>query len=415
MALSRANLGTFHILGRSLGSPRTVYSRYGGYLNKLQEIGRYDVKAVTDRSAVISFAPQAALPCPELDCAYRRGALEGIPTLWDLPLARVTHRSCVARGAAECLYDIEWLPLRQRRAAVAGVAVGAAVGAALWGGLAAAGLVPATVAAAFAVALPWALVGGLAVAVRLGHGQLADASRLVDEQVGVIENELKNVWLKYEEIQQKAEEERRTRRLFQKFVPAAVVDRALRQEGALMTGEAVDVVVLFCDLAGFTPFAETVPPAEVMATINRYLSRFSEVVSAHRGIVDKFIGDAVMALFGAPVPDPDAARHAVECGLELLAATERLNRETGRDFRLRVGIHAGPAVAGNVGSPERIAYTAMGDTVNVAQRLQIQARPGSILVSDAVKERCGGTGTFRPSDPITVRGRSAETRIFEVG
>jgi adenylate cyclase len=236
----------------------------------------------------------------------------------------------------------------------------------------------------------------------------------VGEQVGAIEKELVNIWRKYEEVNERARVEERIRRMFQKYVPPTVIDQALKEE-VQTGGEAVEVAVLFADLVGFTSFAETTAPDEVMRTVNRYMAAFSESISRHDGSVDKFLGDGIMAVFGAPLPDPDGPSRAVRCAQAILEAAKEVNRQTGRGFQVRIGIHCGPAVAGHVGSPERIAYTVIGDTVNVAARLQAEAKPGGILVSDEVKSRSGGSAVFRACSAIRVRGRSSETRVFELG
>jgi class 3 adenylate cyclase len=138
------------------------------------------------------------------------------------------------------------------------------------------------------------------------------------------------------------------------------------------------------------------------------------VVGSYGGVVDKFIGDNVMAIFGAPVLDPYGPGKAVNCAQHLLRAVQEMNGQTGLDFALRVGVHHGPAVAGHVGSSERINYTVIGDTVNLAQRLQTEAGPGTVLVSRAVRDRCDGTQPFRERGTVKVRGRRTETPVYEL-
>lgn len=411
--MSRDNLGTLYTLARAFGSPGSTYERYAAYLNNLQEIGVYRIDGMETGRAVISFTPRHPLPCQDMDCAYRRGALEAIPPLWDLPPARIRNLKCLAAGDDRCTYEVSWVPLRRRRWTWLFGVAGGAVGAVFWNVLASWGWAAPTGWGAAALVVPCGAVGYLAAARYVVSRQLRDTSRVVGEQVGAIEKELVNIWRKYEEVSERARVEERIRRMFQKYVPPAVIDQALKEE-AQTGGEAVEVAVLFADIVGFTSYAESTAARDVMTTINEYMAVFSETISKHDGTVDKFLGDGIMAVFGAPVPDPDGASRAVRCAQRMLDAVAEVNRRLGRDFKVRIGIHCGPAVAGHVGSPDRLAYTVIGDTVNVAARLQAEAPPGRILVTEEVKARAGGTAVFRSRPAIRVRGRSAQTKVYEL-
>jgi len=413
--LSPENLGTLHVLARALGNPSSAYARYAVYLNSLQDIGRYETHVQAYGATTLSFTPAAELPHQDLDCTYRRGALEAIPTLWHLPAARISHQCCVARGDPRCTYEISWVPMRRRILTWAAACTGLVAGTGLWTGLVLSGAIPASTLLALALIGPWPVLGFLGGRGWLLGAQLRDTSQLMTEQLRALEHELRNVWDKCEENERRAATEVRIRRLFQKYVPAPVVDRALRDEGHIMSGgEGVEVTVLFADLVDFTGYAEACSAEEVMATVNKYLGAFSEVVGRYGGVVDKFMGDSVMAVFGAPTPDPTGPDKAVHCARELLDSIGGLNAGSGHDFELRIGLHNGPAVAGHVGSAERVNYTVMGDTVNLAQRLQIEARPGTVLVSQQILDRCEAEHDFRERGAVTLRGRRAETQVFEL-
>ncbi len=413
--LSRENLGSLHVLARALGKPSSAYARYAVYLNSLQDLGKYEMHVLGDGAATLSFTPTGDLPHQDLDCIYRRGALEAIPTLWRLPAARISHECCVAKGDPRCIYEIKWVPMRRRILTWAAAAAGLLAGAGFWGGLALSGAIPTSVLLAIALVAPWPVLGFMAGRSWLLGTQLRDTSQLMTEQMKALERELRNIWEKCEESERRAADENKIRKMFQKYVPSPVVDRVLKDEGhALSGGESAEVTVLFADLVGFTGYAEANAPDEVMNTVNQYLSAFSEVVGTYGGVVDKFIGDNVMAVFGAPILDPYGPGKATNCALHLLRIVKELNGQTNHEFELRVGVHHGPAVAGHVGSAERVNYTVMGDTVNLAQRLQIEAEPGTVLVSQAVRDRCDSGREFRGRGTVTLRGRRAETPIFEL-
>ncbi len=186
-------------------------------------------------------------------------------------------------------------------------------------------------------------------------------------------------------------------------------------------GRAQEVAVMFCDICGFTRLTETLPPAEVIAFLSAYHARMVEAIFAHGGTIDKFIGDAIMVTFGTPDPGPDDAERAVRAGLAMNAALDALNAERARrgldQIRHGIGIHYGPVIAGNVGTEERLEYTVIGDTVNLASRIEeackILGEP--FLISAAVSERLPAELPVRPLMEQPVRGREAPVRLYAVG
>jgi adenylate cyclase len=183
-------------------------------------------------------------------------------------------------------------------------------------------------------------------------------------------------------------------------------------------GEAREVCVMFLDIRNFTSFAEKRSAQDVVAYLNAIFDESVEAVTEHRGIVNKFLGDGFMAVFGAPVADPNACAAAVDAGLDVLDRIDRLVRE-GRipDTRVGIGLHAGPAVVGNIGSQHRKEYTVIGDVVNLASRVEaLNKELGSrMLVTDEVW-RAAGSHRVRamPRDPIRVKGREAPVNILQL-
>jgi adenylate cyclase len=176
--------------------------------------------------------------------------------------------------------------------------------------------------------------------------------------------------------------------------------------------------VVFVDIQGFTSFAENRRPEEVVEYLNSLFSVTTEIVNRHHGIVNKFLGDGFMAIFGAPIPDANACRNAVAAGLEIVERVEAMS-ESGRiaPTVIRIGLHAGEAVTGNVGSAERQEYTVIGDVVNLASRLeQLNKQFGSrLLVSDAVLEQLDGQrASAIPHGEVQVKGRERPVLVYQL-
>jgi adenylate cyclase len=179
------------------------------------------------------------------------------------------------------------------------------------------------------------------------------------------------------------------------------------------------VSVLFADIRGFTTFAERHQPEEVVTALNQYFDRMVRVVFAHHGTLDKYLGDGLMALFGAPLEQPDHPRHAVQAALEMQAAVADLNAAR-RDadlapLHIGIGINSGEAIVGNIGTEERMEYTVIGDMVNVAQRLQTEAAGGDIVISDKVLAHIQGHLTVRQTIETRLKGRRQPVRAHRIG
>lgn len=195
------------------------------------------------------------------------------------------------------------------------------------------------------------------------------------------------------------------------------VARQLVELGGIETARR-EVTLLFSDIRNFTTLSETRKPEEVIALLNRYFSLQVDVVFRHNGSLDKFIGDCIMGIWGAPLDDADHARHAVACALDMADTLQEFKREVGAehtDFDVGIGLHSGPAVVGLMGSQKRLEYTAIGDTVNLASRIEGLTKDAKrrILVSRDTMEKCANAFDFDSAGSYKVKGRTQEVELFE--
>lgn len=216
-------------------------------------------------------------------------------------------------------------------------------------------------------------------------------------------------------------EKRRVKALFARYVSPDVYGRLLDDPGlARLGGSRREMTVLFSDIRGFTTASEQAEPEAVVAQLNEHFSRMVQVLFRHRGTVDKFVGDMVMALFGAPLDDADHADHAVSAALGMAAALEELNRDWAARGRPRleigIGVNSGEMIAGNVGSERIMSYTVIGDAVNLGARLEsLNKDYGTrIIISDATRTRLKGRHDLRPLGEVVVKGKTEAVGIFEV-
>jgi class 3 adenylate cyclase len=195
-------------------------------------------------------------------------------------------------------------------------------------------------------------------------------------------------------------------RLFRSYLSPDIAAALVAQpDRAALGGAAMEVSVLHADLAGFTTYSEAHDPSEVLEMLNAYFGAVVPAILTNGGTVTLFAGDAVMAVFGAPVPHADHAARACAAARDLQLAAEQAR--SGRDCpRFRVGVATGPAVVGNVGSDALRSFTAIGDTVNLAARLEGAAPVGGVLIDDATRVAAGPTWTTEPVGPLTVKGRA---------
>jgi adenylate cyclase len=209
------------------------------------------------------------------------------------------------------------------------------------------------------------------------------------------------------------------KRAFTRYVARQVVDEILKDpEKLALKEERRDVTVLFCDMRGFTPMAERLTPEEVVAVLNDFYTLMVDTTAKNDGIVDKFLGDGVMAIFGAPIVHEDHALRAVKTAIAMQAGVAELSRrraQEGRDgIAVGIGVSAGEAVAGTVGTEDRMEYTVIGDSVNLAARLESNAKPGQILISQRTYQMVAGLVTARTLGAIRVKGKEEQVEVYEV-
>lgn len=216
-------------------------------------------------------------------------------------------------------------------------------------------------------------------------------------------------------------EKRKVQRLFGRYVSRDVYAQLTEHpELAELGGRRRDMTVLFSDIRGFTTVTEQGNPEQLVEQLNEYFTRMVEVVFEHQGTVDKFVGDMVMALFGAPLDDPDHAEHALQAALAMVRELGALNRAWAArglaQLDIGVGVNSGDMIAGNIGSASIMSYTVIGDNVNLGSRLESLNKEYKtrIIMSDATQTRLKGNYPVRPLGDVVVKGKSKAVAIFEV-
>jgi adenylate cyclase len=203
-----------------------------------------------------------------------------------------------------------------------------------------------------------------------------------------------------------------------RYLPEAVAKKIAAGEGKLeLGGERKTVSIVFADVVAFTQFSNSAEPEKVVAFLNELFGLISEIVFKHNGLVDKFMGDSVMAIFGTP-DEKDHAARALACAEDMHRFIANMQDEWMRTFafdvRLGIGVATGAAVVGNLGSTTRMEYTAIGDVVNTAARLESLARPGQTLLTDAVMKAAGDAFEYQSLGEQMLRGKSTKTELFEL-
>ena len=215
-------------------------------------------------------------------------------------------------------------------------------------------------------------------------------------------------------------EKRRVTATFERYVAPEIVGELLK-EGSDFTelkGRSCEIAVLFVDIRGFTSMSEVIPPEDVVEILDRYLTLTSSCIFKNKGTLDKFVGDCTMAFWGAPLPQDDIIFKAVKSAFDMVEGAADLKKELqekyGRTVDFGVGVHYGPAVVGNIGSPNRMDFTAIGDTVNTASRLESNAPKGTIFVSRVVADALEGRVEFKSlGDTIKLKGKAEGFEVLE--
>jgi adenylate cyclase len=226
----------------------------------------------------------------------------------------------------------------------------------------------------------------------------------------------------YVEVMESREQEKRVRQLFQKYVPADVVRAALNMKDGGRLSSKQTATVLFSDIRNFTATSEKMQPEEVVGFLNDYLQRMVDIVFEEGGIVDKFVGDAVMAIFGAPIVKPDDAQRAVRAAIRMLEEVENFNKDQaakpggGVKIQIGIGLHTGPLIAGNIGSDKKMEYTVIGDTVNVASRTESLNKElkTELLITQECYDAIGRSCAVKAMTPVSVKGKTQKLQVYEV-
>jgi adenylate cyclase len=223
------------------------------------------------------------------------------------------------------------------------------------------------------------------------------------------------------QLAEKIEQERKIRSKMERYHSPAVIDEIVKGVAAADEDDVknADVTILFADISGFTTVSETKAPEEVAAYLSNFFSAAVDAIFAYGGTLDKFIGDAVMAFFGAPIPQEDHADRAIMAGLMMMERIEEWNQQREREglppVRIRVGINSGPAVVGNVGTEKRVDYTVLGSSVNIASRLESGvAKPGQLVISQHTLDRVVGSFETESLGEFALKGLQQKMPVFAV-
>ncbi len=202
-----------------------------------------------------------------------------------------------------------------------------------------------------------------------------------------------------------------------RYLPVEVVDGIRTADELKLGGTRQVISILFGDIRGFSTFSEHLDPEKLVEVINAYMSIASDAIHKQQGVIDKFLGDAVMALYNTPLrPQEDHALRAVRSAALMMGEMQTYHQSAPPDEQLQfgIGVHTGEAIVGNVGSPERLDYTAMGDSVNLAKRLQEVAKPMQVLLSEETYQLVKDEVDVTELEPIQVKGRTQMTKVYEL-
>lgn len=217
---------------------------------------------------------------------------------------------------------------------------------------------------------------------------------------------------------QKIAQQALQRSALERFLSPEVAEMVVANPDIRLGGVNQKVTVMFADIRGFTPMSEKLEPEQVVEVLNEYFTRVTDVIFDYGGTLDKYIGDAVMALFGAPISKGNDAANAVNAAIQVQRLLIELNRDAATrrrpELRVGIGINTGIVTAGNIGSPRRIDYTVIGDTVNIASRLMSNAAGSQILISQSTAGEVGSGFDMKSLPPLLVKGRSEPVKIFDV-
>ena len=362
------------------------------------------VRAAADMSRVgTTFRLPAGAPQLEVQSNYlvrRIGGAGGVLDL-EVPIYSVADRPIrlgdIHLGLSEERVNAEIQAMRWRLGTLAGIAL-------------VLGSLVAYLLAGVAMRPVHALVRGVKA---IGGGNLEQHIELQrNDELGVLTDA-------FNEMASSLREKEFIKNTFERYVSKPLAETILRHQSDLqLGGEEKEVTILFCDIRRFTSLAERLPPAQVVELLNDYFTRMIQVVIDHEGMVDKLMGDSVMALFGAPLSLGNDPLRAVHCAIEMQQAVHRFNQQRAAQdlppLEMGIGINTGPVIAGNIGSATRMEYTVIGDSVNIAARLQGLAQPGQVLVSEATYRLIGEQVVAAPLAPIELKGKRIPVGVYRI-
>jgi class 3 adenylate cyclase len=270
-----------------------------------------------------------------------------------------------------------------------------------------------------------ALIGALFFSLLLSHGLSVPIRELV-AGTGEIErgnfgvkvpvrgrDEIGRLATSFNEMADGLAQKERYRTVLNQVADENVAQKLISGEITL-GGELRDVSVLFCDIRGFTPLTQNMPPGEVIEMLNEHMTALTHVVKEHNGVLDKFVGDLLMAIFGAPVPRGDYTANAARCALRLIEERNRLNQTSRHNLQIGIGLATGNVVAGGMGSSDRFHYTVLGERVNLGSRLCSQAAGGEVLIDQNTKDRLGGSAIVETAAVMKLKGFSEPVQAYKL-
>jgi len=221
-------------------------------------------------------------------------------------------------------------------------------------------------------------------------------------------------------LNEQIREEEQMRSRLERFHSPQVIEMVIKggqeTKDNIMEPKDLTATILFSDIIGFTRLSEKMPPREINMILNQYFSKMTDIIFSHDGTLDKYMGDGLMAVFGAPMEKEGDAERAISAALEMREELAAMKRMLGPDriFNIRIGINTGRIVAGNIGSPRRLDYTVIGDPVNIASRLESLAEPNQILIGEETYRYTKKKFKIKKYGPRLVKGKSSEIMVYEV-
>jgi class 3 adenylate cyclase len=270
-----------------------------------------------------------------------------------------------------------------------------------------------------------ALVAALGLSLLLSHGlsvpirELVAGTREIQRgNFGVkvqarSRDELGHLAASFNEMAEGLAQKERYQTVLSQVQDESVVQKLISGEITL-GGELRDVSVLFCDIRGFTPLTQNMPPVEVIEMLNEHMTALTRVVKEHNGVLDKFVGDLLMAIFGAPVRQPNYPLDAARCALALIKERARLNQSSRHQLQIGIGLATGDVVAGGMGSSDRFHYTVLGERVNLASRLCSHASGGEVLIDQNTRDRLGDSAVVEPASTLRLKGFSEPIQAYKL-